>query len=207
MKGCLIKLWKIILYTLGGITALVLLAMILSLFAKPKATQSPAVTPAAAKQAVAVAPTNTAALPIKTPTAGPSPTSPPPTSTPQPTSTPLPTATPPPTNTPTQTSTALNTPLPTNTPAPTPEPWYAGGTLHKATVAEWSQATERNKLATAADWVTAGYKLTTVEEMTVYAPQIVACLDAFIADNAVVQPTSPIIDSATVCLIMLKPTK
>ena len=96
MKGCLIKLWKIILHTLGGITALVLLAIVLSLFAKPKAAQPSVTTP------VAVAPTstNTAMPPTITPTVGPSPTSPPPTNTPQPTNTPLPTATPPPTNTP-----------------------------------------------------------------------------------------------------------
>ena len=126
MKGCLIKLWKIVLYTLGGITALVLLAIILSLFAKPKATQSPGATPVAAKQAVAIAQTSTstAVPPTKTPTAGPSPTSPPPTSTPQPTPTPLPTDTPLPTNTPTKTSTATNTPLPTNTPVPTPTPSF-----------------------------------------------------------------------------------
>jgi hypothetical protein len=31
--------------------------------------------------------------------------------------------------------------------------WYEGGTLHKKTVAEWSKAPERDKLATAADFV------------------------------------------------------
>lgn len=108
MKGCLIKLWKIVLYTLGGITALVLLAIILSLFAKPKAIQSPGATPVAAKQAVAIAQTSTstAAPPTSTPTAGPSPTSPPPTSTPQPTPTP--------TSPPTQTPSPIDTPLPQN---------------------------------------------------------------------------------------------
>lgn len=116
MKGCLIKLWKIILYTLGGITGLVLLAIILSLFAKPKATQSSAVTPVAAKQAVAIAQASTATAvpPTNTPTAGPSPTLPPPTNTPQPTNTPLPTATPPPTNTPTQLPSPTSTSLPQN---------------------------------------------------------------------------------------------
>lgn len=116
MKGCLIKLWKIILYTLGGITALVLLAMILSLFAKPKADQPPATTPVAAEQAVVVAPTNTSTAmpPTNTPTVRPSPTSPPPTNTPQPTNTPLTTATPSPTNTPTEVPPPTNTPLPQN---------------------------------------------------------------------------------------------
>ena len=31
--------------------------------------------------------------------------------------------------------------------------WYEGGTLHQSTVKEWKQATTKNKLATAADWV------------------------------------------------------
>ena len=30
--------------------------------------------------------------------------------------------------------------------------WYEGGTLGEATIEEWSSATERNRLATAADW-------------------------------------------------------
>ncbi len=34
-------------------------------------------------------------------------------------------------------------------------PWYAGGTLHKATVSEWNAATARNRLATSADFVAA----------------------------------------------------
>jgi hypothetical protein len=32
------------------------------------------------------------------------------------------------------------------------EEWYVGGTLHKATMKEWSQATYENKLATASDF-------------------------------------------------------
>ena len=32
------------------------------------------------------------------------------------------------------------------------EKWYVGGTLHKATVEEWKSATEKNKLATCADF-------------------------------------------------------
>jgi len=31
--------------------------------------------------------------------------------------------------------------------------WYVGGTLHQSTSAEWNKATEKNKLATCADFV------------------------------------------------------
>jgi hypothetical protein len=36
--------------------------------------------------------------------------------------------------------------------------WYEGGTLHKKTVAQWSKADNRDKLATAADFVTKMWK-------------------------------------------------
>lgn len=32
-------------------------------------------------------------------------------------------------------------------------PWDSGGTLHRATGAQWRAATHENKLATAADWI------------------------------------------------------
>ena len=31
--------------------------------------------------------------------------------------------------------------------------WYEGGTLHQASVAQWHQADEHNRIATAGDWV------------------------------------------------------
>lgn len=31
--------------------------------------------------------------------------------------------------------------------------WYEGGTLHKASVAQWHQADEHNRIVTAGDWV------------------------------------------------------
>ena len=33
--------------------------------------------------------------------------------------------------------------------------WFQGGSLHTATVAQWKNATDQNKLATAADWLAA----------------------------------------------------
>jgi len=56
-----------------------------------------------------------------------------------------------PTNTPTRTPT--NTP--TSTPTTTQTQWFQGGTLHRATLAQWRAATNANKLATAADWLAA----------------------------------------------------
>ena len=39
---------------------------------------------------------------------------------------------------------------------PIVEKWYVGGTLHKGTIAQWKEATDRNKLATCGDWVAVG---------------------------------------------------
>lgn len=50
----------------------------------------------------------------------------------------------------------------------TAEEWYKGGTLHKATVAEWNGASFQNKLATSADWfvsITKSYNKTLQIEM------------------------------------------
>jgi len=39
--------------------------------------------------------------------------------------------------------------------SPSSTQWYKGGSLHKATIAEWKNATQQNRLATAADWLSA----------------------------------------------------
>ncbi len=54
----------------------------------------------------------------------------------------------------TATPTATEATATTSTPATQTE-WFQGGTLHKATLAQWRVATNANKLATAADWLAA----------------------------------------------------
>ncbi len=47
----------------------------------------------------------------------------------------------------------VKTATPEPEPEPPPEPkWYEGGTLHKAKVSQWVSATERNRVATCADF-------------------------------------------------------
>ena len=45
--------------------------------------------------------------------------------------------------------------------------WYSGGTLHRATMKEWSRASYQNKLATASDFVIGLLKQDGVDLMTV----------------------------------------
>ena len=92
-------------------------------------------------------------------------------------------------------------------PTATELPWYAGGTLHRSTVAEWRVATDINKLATAADWVTGGLKLTTIEEIAVYAPELLDCIAVALDTYAqTYSESAPMTDLVVACLIVMKTT-
>ena len=63
--------------------------------------------------------------------------------------------------------------------------WYSGGTLHRATVAEWRRATYANKLATSADWAITRpgvrakvMRSGSIENIRPYAVQMLTCVDA-----------------------------
>lgn len=93
------------------------------------------------------------------------------------------------------------TPLPTvaEVPTATPLPWYVGGTLHSATVAEWRAADQRNKLATAADWAAQGFD--TVAGLKEKATELLDCVEE--AAKAV-SDTDTVTDLAVGCVILLK---
>lgn len=128
-----------------------------------------------------------------------------PTATPQPSPTPRPTATP----TPQPTNTTRPTPMQTATQTATPEAtvsWYNGGTLHEATWAEWQQATDANKLATAADWITNAYKpeWQTLDELRGLSLGLIACLDE-VEDTAIAAygADSTVTDFVILCVLMM----
>lgn len=89
---------------------------------------------------------------------------------------------------------------PTVAPTATSLPWYAGGTLHSATIAEWRAADQRNKLATAADWAVQGFD--TVAGLEQNAKELLACVDE--AAKAV-SDTDTVTDLAVTCIILMKP--
>ncbi len=69
-----------------------------------------------------------------------------------------------------------------------PAEWFVGGTLHKATVAEWLDAEDRNRLATAGDWSTAilgsSYvKAVGFDQLRVHARDMVVCVDHSVQGN------------------------
>lgn len=100
---------------------------------------------------------------------------------------------------------ATSTPLAatTSTPKPTTtyDPkWYAGGTLHKATVAQWRVADQRNKLATVADWTYAGFKdadFSSPDKLRPYADKMLMCIDGMVDMSQ--KPNSPVVELAAFC--------
>lgn len=139
-------------------------------------------------QATVIIPTSTIApLPTDTPLA-------------LPTDTPVPIAT----FVPVPTDTPVSTPADTPTVAPVAA-WYAGGTLHHATVAEWRISDHRNKLATAADWAAVGFDLHSIAEYEIYAPELLTCIDIAFDTYASLHPESfPINDLMLGCIIAMK---
>ena len=121
---------------------------------------------------------------------------------------PLPTDTPllisAPTDIPLLTSTPI--PIPTDMPSLSPDTaWYAGGTLHNATIAEWRMADHRNKLATSADWAALGFDLHSMAEYEIYAPELLTCIDSAFDTYASLHPESfPINDLMLGCIIGMK---
>ena len=90
--------------------------------------------------------------------------------------------------------------------APAYAQWYTDGTLHKATVAQWTTATERNRLATASDWAATvlGEKrvvrLGSIDRLKPYATDLKECID--IAAPAAPK-SSRVVELASACAILL----
>ena len=87
--------------------------------------------------------------------------------------------------------------------------WYSGGTLHAANGSQWQQADERNRLATAADMVTAVAKggnttiqYHTVEDVRPYAEQLSDCITEATKTRAA--STLPVQDIAALCVVSMQ---
>ena len=90
---------------------------------------------------------------------------------------------------------------PTQVPLPNKREWYDGGTLHKATAAEWNRASSRNKLATAADWVAFVRldqgEIISMGDLRSQSQELMDCVGAFALQ---VEYDWNIAESAAVCL-------
>lgn len=59
----------------------------------------------------------------------------------------------------------------------TSDKWYEGGTLHKATVGQWKNATEKNKLATCADFAAVADNTVSMTELKSRALNLMNCIN------------------------------
>jgi len=55
--------------------------------------------------------------------------------------------------------------------------WYEGGTLHKAKISDWKIATEKNKLATCADFIATVDNSLSMDELKRRAKSLMKCID------------------------------
>lgn len=84
--------------------------------------------------------------------------------------------------------------------------WYEGGTLHAATMREWTRASRANQLATAADWavgILGGAKARQIgkEGWRVYANGLVTCINTAAVPDMMEQSVSEL---AAACSILME---
>ena len=101
---------------------------------------------------------------------------------------------------------ATTTPRPTTTTTSTAAAWYAGGTLHKANAQQWRRGSDRDRLATAADWATVSLGREKVREwgsmdpLRPYAEALLRCANEAVADPRINVSMSGI---AATCWILI----
>ena len=89
------------------------------------------------------------------------------------------------------------------TEAPKQKEWYEGGTLHKATIAEWKAATESNRLATCADFVASLEKPSSMDAMLDQALALKNCINEATEGISAADKES-VVDIASACTILLR---
>lgn len=86
--------------------------------------------------------------------------------------------------------------------------WYSGGTLHMSTVGEWITASEKNKLATCADWVVTNTdrsgKQITIPDMKLQALALRDCIEKAISENQAEISQQPISEIVATCLLQIR---
>ena len=70
-----------------------------------------------------------------------------------------------------------NNPKPTTRTQIKVEKWYQGGSLHKAKIVGWKNASEKNKLATCGDFMATVDNTVSMTELKVRAENLKICID------------------------------
>ena len=81
--------------------------------------------------------------------------------------------------------------------------WYQGGTLHKAKITDWKNATKENKLATCGDFCANTYKDNSLNEIKTIATNLMICIDEAVKDVET-SGNSEVSEIASLCLILIE---
>ncbi len=81
--------------------------------------------------------------------------------------------------------------------------WYEGGTLHKAKIADWKNATYRNKLATCADFMAKTDNTISMEELKYRAVALVSCIDTSVEGLEFTNDMA-VSETAVLCIMTLE---
>ncbi|WP_374762898.1 hypothetical protein [Yunchengibacter salinarum] len=86
--------------------------------------------------------------------------------------------------------------------------WYSGGTLHSSLISEWKNSTDRNKLATSADFAMVVNEIKNkvkssgdMNTLKIYAAQLKICIDEASEDQNSNNLT--VADIGTACISLL----
>ena len=100
-----------------------------------------------------------------------------------------------------------HSPLSSSSSASSRDKWYVGGTLHKATMAEWNRASYRDRLATCGDFIAAimnkdGKKMSSMDQLLSEAVALESCItEAGRGGHADTQPVATI---SAACHILME---
>jgi len=81
--------------------------------------------------------------------------------------------------------------------------WYQGGTLHKAKITDWKNASDKNKLATCGDFCAKIYSDNSLDEIKIKAENLMTCIDEAIKDHNTADDFT-VSKVASMCLILIK---
>lgn len=84
----------------------------------------------------------------------------------------------------------------------TQDEWYAGGDLHKKTISDWKVATEKNKLATCADFVLSQNKGMDFNVLKIKANALVTCIDETVEGHSEVD-SKGVSEIAAQCMLLM----
>ena len=84
----------------------------------------------------------------------------------------------------------------------TKDEWYAGGNLHQATISVWKVETEKNKLATCADFVASQNKGIKLDMLKIKASALKTCIDTAVYGHTEADDKK-VSEIAALCMVIM----